>query len=385
MITTLDTLPSEIVLNITQCKQVPCSASMRLNKCLVLPPFEIVNLQYVSKKLLQLCRDDALWREESFQASSFLEKIRRRRELITETTEDLRFTDLARALAQNNGQQHSRLLQPQEEARNFKAQSNEKIRLRANWDPSFPNEKVNWYDEYIARNAPISTSWFEQPRNRESAEKEYLEVRGMALYTPEPGNTMIVAPLDDGSIVIWDLGGTHSRKGSIVARSKAGLISMDTDPQTPGRERSKMISTGVTECIAVDSVTRRAYVAVQSCLVEIDLERLVTVAQENFPFSITALSDANHPVPLTVGTNLSLYLHDPRTTRAGQSFSHIEQVETQTNPREPTALDFRSLLSPDPNPEYAPLYQPGPLSILHMPSGGDEWNGNGDIYVAGMY
>ena len=288
-------------------------------------------------------------------------------------------------MAENNGQEQSRLLPPLGEPRDLKVQSNEKIRLRANWDPSFLDEKVNWYDEYIARNAPISTSWFEQPRNRESTQKEYLEARGMALYTPEPGNSLIVAPLDDGSIVLWELSGIRSRKGSIVARSKSGLLFVNGNHQVPGGERSKMIGTGVTECIAVDSARKRAYVAVQSCLIEIDLDRLVAVASEKFPFSITTLSEAKHPVPLTVGTNLSLYLHDSRTTRTHQWFDKIERVESQILPRKPTASDFRTLLNPEPSPDYAPLYQPGPLSILHMPSGGDEWNGNGDIYVAGTY
>jgi len=49
------------------------------------------------------------------------------------------------------------------------------------------------------------------------------------------------------------------------------------------------------------------------------------------------------------------------------------------------SLNFRSLLNPAPSPDYAHLYQPGPLSILHLPSSGDEWDGNGDIYVAGRF
>lgn len=136
----------------------------------------------------------------------------------------------------------------------------------ANWDPSYPDEKVHWYDEYIARNAPISTFWLQQPRNRESAEHEYLEVRGMGLYTPagEDDATLVVAPLDDGSVCVWDLSGTKGRKGGIIARSKSGLISVDPNSQDATGKRSKMINTGVTECVSVDSVRNRAYFAVQS-------------------------------------------------------------------------------------------------------------------------
>ncbi len=42
-------------------------------------------------------------------------------------------------------------------------------------------------------------------------------------------------------------------------------------------------------------------------------------------------------------------------------------------------------MNPDPSPLYAHLHHPGPLSILHLPSSSDEWDGNGDIYVAGRF
>lgn len=213
-----------------------------------------------------LARDGSLWREQCYQASAFVRSIHRRRELLGEdpTAGEQRFRELARALASGNGQPVSRLIELQTEVPDLKIQSNEKVRLRANWDPSYPGEQVRWYDEFIARHAPISTSWFEQPRNRESAEHEYLEVRGLAVYK-EPGSrgsTLAVAPLDDGSICLWDVTGTIGRKGSIVSRSVSGILSVESEHQ-PG-VRSKMISTGVTECISVDSTLKRAYIAVQS-------------------------------------------------------------------------------------------------------------------------
>lgn len=145
---------------------------------------------------MELARDDTLWREQCFTHSSFLDKLRRRQELIsTESEDDSGMRDLAIALATNNGTGDSRLHRARHEARDPKARLNERIRILANWDPSYPTENVKWYDEYIARNAPISTNWLQQPRNRESPSYEHLEVRGMALYTPrgETGATMVVA------------------------------------------------------------------------------------------------------------------------------------------------------------------------------------------------
>ncbi|KAH7391316.1 hypothetical protein BKA64DRAFT_100100 [Cadophora sp. MPI-SDFR-AT-0126] len=374
----LDTLPSEIILQIARLLEAP----------------DIVTLQHTNRRFLSLGRDDALWREKCFKNSAFLSNLRRRRELlISEDEQEPRFRDLARALATGNGLGDSRLAQSREEARDFKEQSNERIRILANWDPSYPQEKVSWYDEYIARNAPISTSWLQQPRNRDSNEHEYLEVRGMGIYTPagEDDAAMVVAPLDDGSVCLWSLNGEPGRKGSIIARSKSGLISVDPVPHTDGT-RSKMISTGVTECVSVDNAGKRAYFAVQSGLVEVDLETLSVINHESFPFSITALSEAKHPVPLTVGTNLSLYLHDPRARRfsgpTDAGSDRIESYDTQfgsLGSKRSRGLDFRSLLNPEPSPLYAHLHHPGPLSILHLPSSGSEWDGNGDIYVAGRF
>lgn len=216
----------------------------------VLAPIDIVRLQHVCKRLLALGRDETLWREQCFQGSSFIENLRRRRELIAnDPVQEPRFRELARALAGGNGLGDSRLIKPREEARDLKAKSSEKIRIMANWDPSYPEEKINWYEEYIARHAPISTSWFQQPRNRESTEHEHLEARGMAIYTP-PGDVdsaLAVAPLDDGSLCLWDISGTRSKKGSIIARSNPGILSVDPTPQAGTGPRSKMISTGVTE------------------------------------------------------------------------------------------------------------------------------------------
>lgn len=169
-------------------------------------------------------------------------------------------------MANGNGLGDSRLVEPREEARDIKARSIERIRILANWDPSYPDEKVDWYSEYIARNGPISTSWMEQPRHRDTNDHEYLEVRGMALYTPsgEDDAAMVVGPLDDGSVCLWDLSGKKGRKGSIVARSRSGLITPESTDQKSNGKRPNIFRDGVVECVTVDHAGRRAYFALQS-------------------------------------------------------------------------------------------------------------------------
>jgi hypothetical protein len=141
--------------------------------------------------------------------------------------------------------------------------ANERIRILANWDPTYPNEKVDWYSEFIHRQAPIVMNWFQQPRNIESGEQYPMEVRGVGIFNPPSsyGASMLVGPLDDGSICIWDVSGPPGNRGRIIARS--AIHTLSTTGSVSDASRSRMINTGVTECISVDNHQKRAYIAVQ--------------------------------------------------------------------------------------------------------------------------
>ena len=142
------------------------------------------------------------------------------------------------------------------------SQDHEKTRILANWDPSYTGENVDWYTEYINRQAPIQISWLQQPRHRESASHETLEVRGLALLAPHgaENSQWAVAPLDDGSICLWDVSAASKERGRVVNRSSSGVLSVDGKG-----EKSKMVSNGVVECISVNQSTNKAYIAVESC------------------------------------------------------------------------------------------------------------------------
>lgn len=118
---------------------------------------------------------------------------------------------------------------------------------------------------------------------------------------------------------------------------------------------------------------------------EVDLETLQAISQERFPYSISALSEAKGSTPITVGTNLSLHLYDPRAPQQHPA-SFPEQLDsTAVSISDQRASTWRSILNPEPLPQYAPLFRPGPLSILHLPVSEGKWDGNGDIYVAGRF
>lgn len=80
----------------------------------------------------------------------------------------------------------------------------------------------------------------------------------MNIYTPcgEKDATLVVAPVDDGSVSVWSLDGTQ--RGRITARSKPGLITGDRSGLPP-----KKINLGATECVSVDNFQNRGYFAVQ--------------------------------------------------------------------------------------------------------------------------
>jgi hypothetical protein len=121
-------------------------------------------------------------------------------------------------------------------------------------------------------------------------------------------------------------------------------------------------------------------------LIEVDLQRLSVVDCESFPWSITALSAASPTVPLTVGTSLGIHLHDyrarkpPRNDR-GETIDGFDRMGA----KEFYERSLRRLFDDEPLPLYAPLSQPGPLSILHLQSPGQEADLSDDIYVAGRF
>ncbi|KAI9744530.1 MAG: hypothetical protein M1818_002059 [Claussenomyces sp. TS43310] len=350
----MDALPSEIILHVAN----------------FLDPVSIARLQLVCRRFLRIARDSRLWRNYCFEKSSYLDALRRRRHFFVSRPA--------------HGEPSAVALQPTSGAisdggTNVLPNPEERARILANWDPSYSTEKIDWYTEFIHRSAPICVSWLQQPRNRESAANEHLEVRGVGTYNPmdDEDKSFAIAPLDDGSVCLWDLSKAAGRKGAIIGRSSSDIL------LSPGTgTRSRMVNTGVIECVTVNSWHKKAYVAVQS---KIDLETLQAVGREKFPFSISALSESKGSTPMTVGTNLSLHLHDPRATQWHlQNHSvHLDAGPTPVGRGKRSA--FRNIFDPVSRPNYAPLFRPGPLSILHLASSANDSDSNNDIYVAGRF
>lgn len=253
----------------------------------------------------------------------------------------------------------------------------------ANWDPSFSSEKVDWYDEYIARHAPISMSWLQQPASRDSGAP--LEIKGLGVYERCGSDSLVVAPLDDGSMSIWNIGRQDEpwsgSRGTVAARSKPGLLSVPTHVQPKDANGFRVASSwdGIVEGISIDKIRNKTYFAKDNDLFEVDLETLQVSSYERYPFPITALSNAAHPVPLTVATADSLHLHDPREP----STIHLPQDDQTATlpPSLDSRNDFYRLLCSDfSRRKQAPLHDSGSLSITHLHD-----SLNGHICVAGRF
>ncbi|KAL8393622.1 hypothetical protein RB595_003384 [Gaeumannomyces hyphopodioides] len=343
-----------------------------------LEPIDITRLQAVSRRFCSLFRDNVFWRSICFQESSFLEAFNRRSAL------------LSAGRAPSTGLEHN-------------AKETERARVMANWDLTYPGENVSWYDEYIQRHSHITVSWFQLPRIKDdNLVSEPIEARGVALFSPDdpsaadpqstgPGGALFaVSPLDDGSVCLWDVKGSKGRRGAICGKSQAGILYVD-GPSGDNSRRSKRVDSGVTECVAVDSYRKRAFVAVQCHLLEIDLERLAVVGCESFPWSITTLSSTNPGLPLTVGTTLGIHLYDYRargsaatTALNGGADGGIDGFD-RLGASDYYRRSVRALFDDEPLPPCASLAQPGPLSILHLDQSGAAASAGDEIYVAGRF
>jgi hypothetical protein len=272
---------------------------------------------------------------------------------------------------------------PSAEVQKAKNEGNKRKALLANWDPSFPGEKINWYQDFIDRHAPHHVSWFQSAKHGHQDDDLHHEATGAGILFDSDGMAdKLIAPLEDGSISIWDASSrSEGRKGRMIARSQIGLLpnrGSDLDYDTRLRQsQAIMTETGAVECVSIDSRQNKGFFAVQNILNEVDLETLKVVSRTPYPFPVTALSEAKHPTPLTVGTNWSIHLHDTRKPPSMPQAARTELISGNPNSsfsRLETG-DFRG---------HVGLSQPGALSILHLPTT-REWDGNGDIWVGGRF
>lgn len=113
-----------------------------------------------------------------------------------------------------------------------------------------------------------------------------------------------------------------------------------------------------------------------------DLQTLQSVSRTCYLSPISALSEARGSAPVTVGTNDRLHMYDPRRHNTSSAeHPELERVEVRRGQAAefPITPEFQTGSYRDIPPQRSPL------SILHLPSSGDNITDSSDIYVAGRF
>ena len=216
-------------------------------------------------------------------------------------------------------------------------------------------ETIDWCSEYIARHAPLSLRWLEQPVSIIHGTQENLECKGLGLVS----KTTALAASEDCSICFWNLENDTDQYSKIIARSRSGLLCFDKRARTglKSSDAPRLPSTGIVECVSIDKARNKGYFAVQAGLAEVDLLTLQVTSYSRYSQPISVLSEAAKSIPLTVGTTQALHIFDPRI---GEHY------------RTPSANIGEQIYSNDDvyrihvsDHEHAVLSQPLPLSLLH--------------------
>lgn len=364
----MDSLPEELLLYII----------------LLLDPLDVAHLQLASRRLLKLGRDNQLWKDICFSMTRD-ETRRRREELLSLQEPALAALRTAMTIVPELGG-HSNIPSesPPVTEDHINVATRARARAMASWDPVYPSEHLNMYREYVQRHADIHVHWLPQVNETRSESKQELEFIGMGLLETGLDRVAdkIVAPAEDGTICLFDVrqDGGSSTMQSTSRRSKSLLSSAQSTngPKTPlsGITTESIASEGV----SVDNERRKAYIGYHDYLHEVDLHTLQLVNRRRFPFPITCLSAAGPSMPLTVGTTMTLHLHDSRLAERHHDDTAPIRCELLNGvPARNLDIFGRTAKSP------VTLAQPGPTSILHLPAGPDCAEMGNDIWVAGRF
>ncbi|KAJ9616694.1 hypothetical protein H2200_000413 [Cladophialophora chaetospira] len=284
-----------------------------------LDPEELISIQRTCTRFSKLARANPLWRYKSFEKSPSA-TMRQANSILNTLTNALQGLTLS-----------ERPVQPQDSTPNGLGSERiaESARARAvnQWDLSAKGEKVDWYSEYKARYAPLSANWLPDDVTAHS------EIKGISSLS---GTDKVIGYLEDDSVRIWDLSPTSSGKRQFRELGRSNLQASIQFPKFSLRPSEHL----VVDCVSTSVSQQRAYVAAGNAVKEIDLDTLKVVSHSSYPYPITALSQPGPlDLPLTVGTQWSLHVLDPRTQATRASQSSVERIdEIPARPSKLTAM-----------------------------------------------
>ncbi|EFQ97406.1 F-box domain-containing protein [Nannizzia gypsea CBS 118893] len=326
----MDRLPPEVLRLIINC----------------LPPKDLASLQLVSRSLFSIARDNSVWRERCYRVQKE------------------RYGQIQKRLAHiAAGMQLGSWRDPL-----FEDTSTGTV---MRWDPSDPEEEIDWYAEYIARYGPSGVVWFQSPAVEDLVGRDRpLDVNGVGILKDRSygSGDQVIGFLENGSVSIWD---ASQRNGKFARSSRPLPLAPAPLPREKPKHRRHE---GIIERISVDSISQRAYIADNNALNEVDLSTLQLISQSTFTESIYALSQEapDYYAPITVATRNSLRVYDPRlqsTYQERDTFISLEpRSSSNLTPGYPVTVNYTELLDPGPN------------FVLHPPSPSTD-----SIVVAGRF
>ena len=347
----------------------------------VLDAHDLVPLHLVSKHFFKLSRDNGVWRTlvsaKCCSKNCCYSPTQRRKEFFSGAQIPvpdpavLQLRAAVRSAASSHGNETA-----------IQAEDHKLRGARSGKNREVATQDVNFYHEYIARHSSLAMSWLEKPAEEK---RDYgLEIRGLAHFGGL--QETIIAPLDDSSVCLWNVGcdssASSTSNGRIQARSKPGLLlpngrhpSLDSGegshPNMPWNE-------AIVENVSVDKLRKRVYFAVKGGLNEVDLETLKLLSHQTYPSTICALSEISASAPLTVATAASLHIHDHRLS--GHVPTHSigsDRLDSSPSTLLPPINEGNGSLGGLGTANHAPLIH-SPLSIVHLQS-------SQTIHVAGRF
>ncbi|KAK5054018.1 hypothetical protein LTR84_001980 [Exophiala bonariae] len=357
----MDELPQEILVDILDCLEVE----------------DLLSTQQTCTSLSKSARANTLWRNKCFEKSpsAFM---RRQKDIWNSWVAESRIIPLnSEATALRGTDTNGQL--PTHATR--RAQATNK------WDLSSPNEYVDWYSEYKSRHAPLSTEWLT------SGHGAHEEIRGISTLDH---SSKLVGHLEDHSLRIWDLSEESNGRRCFreLGRSRPALLSTYSED---------LSASFVVDSVSSFTAQQKSFIAVGDVLNEVDLNTLQVISRSKYAWPITALSQGNDlDLPLTVGTQWSLHILDPRAPVKPldhEPNDHIEEISatagastallpdlTKNSALLPAEFGITTPFAANPGPRiWAPgspswkpshrlqnphwmayaRVEPGPLSILH--------------------
>ncbi|EEQ30470.1 F-box domain-containing protein [Microsporum canis CBS 113480] len=301
-------------------------------------PEDLANLQLVSQSLHTIARDNNVWRERCYQAQrEYYISLRKRLALFPVSSEQLKW--------------------------NNSLYEDPSASAATRWDPSDPEEDIDWYTEYIARHGPAAITWLQSPAVEDLVGRDrLLDVKGVGILDGRGYGVedRAITLLEDGSVGIWD-----TSPGKAVMSSRSTVLVPDPSWST-SVDATKI--DGITEGVSINSVSKRAYIAAENVINEVDLSTLESISQRTYPERIFALSQEilDYNAPLTIATRGGLHIYDPRVSLVHHQMD--TSLSLEPSPSFLSTARYPTCCSTPGTANYTELLEPGPNFVLHPPS-----------------